>query len=464
MFAMLCAVLPAQATALPLMTGFNSGPAFTGGTAASRSTWDGRARSEGSGMIRLILFWNQVAPAQRPSGFSATDPSSPGYDWAKVDDAIRSLTSAGQQVLLTVALAPRWAEGPARPAGAPPGTWRPDPSAYAQFAKAAAVRYSGHFPDPLKPGASLPRIRDWQAWNEPNVPNDLNPQWVRSGNHWVAESPIIYRGLLNAFYGAVKSVSTSNFVVAGGTAPYGDPSGGARVRPVRFDRALFCLRRARLAPVSCPDPPQLDALSHHPYGVSTPLWHAPAQDDAAPADMYRIDNVLKAAERSHHVLPSGSKQLWVTETSWDSKPPDPNGVPINLQARFVEQTMFVLWSQGVDTVLWFQIEDSPPVPNYASTVQGGMYYLDGKPKPSAVAFRFPFVTKRLTSNRLLAWGRAPKGGKLTIEQLVAGRWKAIRTLRLKGHQVFEAPLSIRGRASLRAQMQGETSLSWTQAG
>jgi hypothetical protein len=461
--ALLFALLPSEATAQPLTTGFNAGPAFTGGTAASRSTWDSRARSEGAGMIRLNLVWAQVASAQVPSNFSPSDPSSPGYNWTPVDAAIRGLSGSGVQVLLNVAFAPRWAEGAARPASAPPGTWRPDPTAYAEFAVAAATRYSGHFPDPLRPGAYLPKIKYWQAWNEPNVPNDLNPQWIRSGDHWVAESPIIYRQLLNAFYGAVKSVSASNFVVTAGTAPYGDPPGVGRVRPVRFDRDLFCLRRAKLAPVRCPDPPHLDALSHHPYGISTPLWHAFNHDDAAPADMYRIADVLKAAERWHHVLPSGPKRLWVTETSWDSNPPDPNGVPLNLQAQFVEQTMFVLWSQGVDTILWFQIADSPPIPNYGSTVQGGMYYMTGNPKPAAVAFRFPFVTKRLSHDRVLAWGRAPKGGRLTIEALMAGHWKVIRALRLKGWQVFQARLPIRGRATLRAQMRGETSLAWRQA-
>ena len=165
--------------------------------------------------------------------------------------------------------------------------------------------------------------------------------------------------------------------------------------PVAFDRGLFCLRDdAALTPLSCPDPPHLDALSHHPYGIGGPLWHALNPDDAAVPDMYKIARVLHAAERAGHVLPAGPKQLWVTEISWDSSPPDPNGVPILEQAHWLEQSLYVLWRQGVDTVLWLQIVDSPPIPNYGSTYQAGLYYLGGGAKPAAQAFRFPFVTRR----------------------------------------------------------------------
>jgi hypothetical protein len=233
---------------------------------------------------------------------------------------------------------------------------------------------------------------------------------------------------------------------------------------VAFDRDLFCLRDdSQLSPLKCPDPPHLDALSHHPYGVLSPLWHALNPDDAAPADMYKMARVLKAAERSRHVMPRGHKRLWVTETSWDSKPPDPHGIPVSQQARFVEQTTYVLWSQGVDTILWFQLVDAPPVPNYASTVQGGMYYVSGKPKPAAQAFRFPFVTHRVSGDRIQAWGRAPEGGSLSIELRQGRQWTTLRRLRLKVHQVFRASLPVRGRAVLRAEMPDQTSLTWTQS-
>src|SRR5204863_108897 len=86
------------------------------------------------------------------------------------------------------------------------------------------------FPDPQRPGVSLPRVRYWQAWNEPNLTNFLTPQWSRRHGHLVAASPGIYRHLLNAFYAGVKAARRSDVVVTAGTAPFGDHRRGAPLR------------------------------------------------------------------------------------------------------------------------------------------------------------------------------------------------------------------------------------------
>jgi hypothetical protein len=314
----------------------------------------------------------------------------------------------------------------------------------------------------------LPAVRIWQPWDEPNLDYYLSPQRTQTASGYVDKSPGLYRGMLNAFYAAVKSVSSSNFVVMAGTAPYGDQAGvdlagQDRMPPVQFDRDLFCeADNARLTPTSCPALPELDAIDHHPYGVGGPMWHAQNADDAAVPDMYKIANVLKAAEREHHLLPAGPKQFWDTEISWDSNPPDPDGVPVNTEAKWVEQADYVLWKQGVDTVLWLQIVDSPPVPNYASTYQSGVYYLNGTPKPSATSFRFPFVTVRPSRQKLQAWGRAPQAGRLRIEVRRGGRWKLVKALRVKNHHVFLTTITLPGKVTLRAQIGKQTSLSWLQ--
>ncbi len=464
-FVALCvATSPSHAGAQGLITGFSADPALTGATPAATSVWIPRAVAEHASIVRVNLVWSKVAPTARPPSFQSANPSSPGYDWTAVDAAVRALAGRGLQVLLNVTSAPTWAEGASAPANAAPGSWRPDAAQFASFATAAALRYDGRFPDPSNPGAFLPRVRYWQGWNEPNLSLYLSPQWTRSGRGWTPASPTIYRRLLNAFYRAIKRVSSSNFVVTAGTAPYGDPPGGERMPPVAFDRALFCLRdNARLTPSRCPDPPHFDALSHHPYGIRGPLWHALNPDDAAVPDVYKIARVLHAAEHAGHVQPAGAKQLWVTEISWDSSPPDPDGVPVAQQARWLEQALYVLWRQGVDTVLWLQIVDSPPVPNYGSTYQAGLYYLGGAPKPAAEAFRFPFVTRRLNRRQIAAWGRAPRAGHLLIEEQRRGHWVVLRRLLVGTNQVFRAVLPLHGPAVLRAQADPDTSLAWTQA-
>ena len=149
-----------------------------------------------------------------------------------------------------------------------------------------------------------------------------------------------------------------------------------------------------------------DVYDHHPYDIKGPTHPALNADDATVPDVSKISRVVRAAERAGRVLPRGPKPFWTTEISWDTNPPDPNGVPIQTQARWLEQAMYVLWRQGVSNVLWLQIRDSPPIPSYAASYQAGLYYLGGGAKPAATAFRFPFVTNRLTAQSRCRRGAA----------------------------------------------------------
>lgn len=453
---------------LPSLTlGFSSDPVLTSGP-PDDAVWISRALAEGAQMVRVNVAWSEVAPATPPPGFNAADPGSPAYSWSAVDSAVRDLSAHGLKILINVGSAPTWAEGPGMPAYEPAGTWRPDPNRFAAFATAIARRYDGHYPDPDNPGRFLPRVRYWQPWNEPNLDEYLSPQWTRGPNGWIDTSPVIYRGLLNAFYAAVKRVSPSNLVVTAGTSPYGDSPtfdrpGHERMPPVQFYRDLFCLRGATaLRPTHCPDPAHFDAIDHHVYGVYGPLWHAINRDDVAAPDNYKLVRVLRAAQRAGTVLPRGPKQQWVTEISWSSNPPNPLGVPLAEHARWYEQAMYVLWRQGVGTVLFLLLRDSVPLKNNPGP-QGGLYFLDGEPKPAATAYRFPFVTQRLGGSRIQVWGRAPRAGTLRVERLEGARWVVIETFPVRLHQVFLRTTVLRGAGQLRAQVGSQTSVTWKQS-
>ncbi len=454
---------PAANAAGGLLTGFNQDPQLTGSSASVRSNWIDGAVAEGAGIVRVNVDWSGVAPAVRPPGFVASNPATPGYDWSSVDPVVRALASRGLQVLLNITKAPSWAEGPNQPAGGTVGTWEPNAAQFGQFAEAAARRYDGRFPDPSDPGSVLPRVRFWQAWNEPNLSYYLAPQWSRTSRGLTPASPVIYGRMLNAFYVAVKGVAESNVVLSAGMAPYGDSPGGQRIPPVAFDRSLLCLG-ATLRPKSCSAPAHLDVLAQSVYPIEGPLWHALDLDDVAVPDLYKVARVLNAAEHYGTVLPRGRKAVWVTELGWDSDPPNPQGVPIAEQARWYEQALYVLWSQGVSTVLLLQLEDSPTPPGTLALNQTGLLYVNGQPKPAAMTFRFPFVTSRINRSRVLAWGRAPVRGLLVIERSSTGGWKVVARFAVGGRQVFEKTLSIRGRAVLRARVGSQTSLIWTQSG
>jgi hypothetical protein len=338
-----------------------------------------------------------------------------------------------------------------------PGAWRPNPTAFGAFVKAVARRYSGTF----NPGTgTLPRVRYYQAWSEPNLPNHLSPQWVRVRRQWVAESPIIYRGLLNAFYAAVKSVNRADLVITGGTAPFGDKPGGQRVPPVVFLRGLLCLGGEQLKLQRCPDPAHFDILAHHPYEIGSPTLPAFDANDVSVPDLYKLTRPLGIAERTGRVLPRGHKRLWVTEFSYDSDPPNPHGVPVHELADWTEETFYLLWRQGVDTITWFLIVDQPPIPNYGSSYQSGVYYLNGRPKPSFEAFRFPFVVEPSGPGRVVLWGIAPDAGTVEVQRLQSGRWTTVTTFRRRARAIFTRTVGLGGRPLMRAVVGGEISLEW----
>ena len=350
--------------------------------------------------------------------------------------------------------------GPGSPVSAESGSWKPDPAALEGYGAALARRYSGAFPDPARPGRTLPRVDAFQPWNEPNLDKYLTPQW--SGGKTFA--PAHYRGMLTAFTNGVKSVRASALVVSAGTAPFGDPlPNGHRIMPARFVREMLCLRRSKgrlVRATSCPSPARFDVLAHHPYSVGEPAREALNDDDVSIPDIGKLTTLLRAAERTGGALPRKRHRVWATEVSYDSSPPDPQGVPAAQHARYLEQTFYLLWTQGVDTITWFQIRDQLPNPSYAATNQSGVYFVDGRAKLAQRAFRFPLVAERAGRAALRVWGRAPVAGSVRIERRAGSGWRLVRTVRATRHGTFLLRIATRSRMSLRARIGGETSLTW----
>ena len=102
-----------------------------------------------------------------------------------------------------------------------------------------ATRYSGACTRTRSGSASLPRVRYYEAFNEPNLPNYLAPQWVGK----TPKSPELYRDLLNGFYAGVHSVNADNVVIGAGTAPFGDGPGTERMRPLQLPGVRFSASR-----------------------------------------------------------------------------------------------------------------------------------------------------------------------------------------------------------------------------
>jgi hypothetical protein len=271
--------------------------------------------------------------------------------------------------------------------------------------------------------------------------------------------------MLNAFYRSVNNVSHSNKVFTGGTAPYGDAPGGDRMHPLTFLRTLFCLN-GKLKPTKCSNPPHLDILSHN--AIVSPLVHAgpdhvPAHGDIEASNFGVVRRVLHAAERARHVRPAGHHALWSTEFWWLSDPPNPYGVSLAKQARYIEQTLYLVWKGGGSLGFQYQIRD--PVFHPASplaTLSSGLFFHNGNKKPSFRSFRFPFVTHRRSAKAVGVWGRAPKAGKLEIQRRRNGGWRTLKRLNVHRGQVFTSAVRLHGSARLRGKVGGVTSFPWHQ--
>jgi hypothetical protein len=433
------AAAPAAATTPDSMhLGFLDGSVSFDPDPAVRSEWLDRMSQVGADRIRIPISWRFIAARAPQPGEDTGDPAWPGYRWGIVDAALTEAAARGLTPIMSIQGAPEWAEGPARPASAPPGSWRPDPAAFGAFARAAALRYPG--------------VRYWQAWNEPNLNLYLTPQWLRGK----PASPAHYRRMLNAFYDAVKGVNPANRVITAGTAPFGDPgTSGRRMRPARFDRELFCVSTA------CADPARFDVLSHHPYSVGGPARKALNADDVSVPDLDKLVKPLREAERGGRVGGAKHHSVWVTELSWDSSPPDPLGVPAEKQARWLEESLFVLWRSGVDTVIWFLARDQEPTPSYGDTYQSGVFLRDGTPKPSATAFAFPFVAEPAAGDRVRLWGKAPAAGRVVVQRRANGRWVSVASFQATAPgRVFTATVRRRAGTKFRARAGALTSLVW----
>jgi hypothetical protein len=379
----------------------------------------------GATKIRLGVSWRSVAPggAHAPESFDATNPADPAYRWAAVDGQIRRVVAAGAEPILSIVSAPRWATGPGADNFGDPGSFKPDADDYGRFALAAARRYSGTFQD-------LPRVRYWEAWNEPNLTFFLRPQLV-DGTPF---APDWYRGMVNAFTRAVHSVHRDNVAVAGSLAPFFDEDvkDNDDWGPLAFMRSMLCISKD-LKP-TCNSRVSFDAWSMHPYTSGGPTHHAIKPDDVSLGDLPEMKAVLDAARRAGHVVSARTPQFWVTEFSWDSKPPDPGGVPVKLLQRWVPQALYEMWRAGVSLVTWFSMRDN----SLGRSFQSGLYSASGRPKAYLRGFRFPLVAFP-RGRGVYVWGRTPAGARarVIVEQLSAGsKWRRLGTVSANRYGVF----------------------------
>lgn len=391
-----------------------------------------RVDDGGGNVVRLLLYWNRVASGAPPA--DPTDPGDPAYDWAQTDQQVRDANKAELQVLLVFRSAPEWAQGLQ---ANPEGTFKPDPAELADFATAAATRYNGDF-DPPGPDGVLPRVRWWEVWNEPNLTDFLTPQFDSKKRPY---SPGLYRRMLNEAAPAIHEVNASNLVVAGNTAPFGNPG---NMKPLSFLRKLLCMSEGTAPKPTCADKVQADVFTHHPYTDGNAFHHAVDPDNVSLGDLPEWKRLINAAVKAGKVRKSdgtrkSSVGLWATELGWDTNLPDPLGVPTKLHTRWTAEALYQVWKSGLTMAVWTQLRDYPLTDVAAyGRFQTGLYNADDTAKLSLKAFRFPFVAYK-ANGRISIWGRTPNGnsGQVKIQRKTSsGGWLTKKKVSANANGIF----------------------------
>jgi hypothetical protein len=409
-----------------------------------------RAEAAGTQYLKDNLYWARVVAdsgsATRPGTeevpFDATDPASPYYDWSTYDSFVRSTVERGMAPVLTVTNAPLWG----RKGCTDSENCSPKRSEFADFAKAAAARYSGSF-DPKDGNGVLPRVKYWQAWVEPNLDLFYKPVFKNNG---APSSPYTYRKVLNVFYEAIHSVRSGNVVLAGGLAPNAVPDNA--IAPLDFTRRILCMtgnyKNPRPKP-GCNARTKADVWAVHPYTSGAPTHFPNNPDNITVAALPRMVKLLRAANKANRLQGDRSRTpLWATEFSWDSNRPDPGGLSWNTQTRWVAQAMYKMFRAGVNTMIWFGLRDENRTGDrpFSETFESGLYLrgettADDEPKKVLKAFRYPFVANK-TNYGFNYWGRTPDGSLSD-----SGRPKVAIFARKKGGSEFVRVATTRANAN-----------------
>ncbi len=382
--------------------------------------------------MRIVAEWQKVSPEvpapRAPAGFDVADHTAEGYGWERLDRAIGLARGAGLRIVLVVTgPAPVWATAdPAR------GSTRHRPRAdlFARFARAVATRF----------GRAVDR---YVIWNEPNLPLWLQPQSAcparipgRPRPRCSPVAPHLYRELYRAADAAIRAADPGSRVWFGALAPRGERqlSRNAKTRPMTFLRALACRdeRLARVRTGACRSfrPLRSDGLAYHPHGVRlAPDEPSPQPDDAALADLPRVEALLDALQRlgglrrresTRPPVPQGGRvfPLHLTEFGFETSPPDlRRGVSPAVQARHLQHAAYLAWrNPRVRTLIQYEWRDEPlgrdnPLAPAYSGWQSGLRYADDRPKPALAAFRLPFwVDQPPGSPSVRFWGHIRAGG------------------------------------------------------
>jgi hypothetical protein len=314
-------------------------------------------------VLRMDLPWGAAIAKKKPA--HPADPADPAYDWDVYDKFVLDAHRNHIVVLFTIFGTPRWANCGQKLNRAPKRML-----SLRLFAYAAAKRYSGSFK--RGDGKVLPAVRRWMAWNEPNNPVFLRPQWKKVGRRNVPIAARTYAQICTAVWAGVHATHVKQTVACGGTDPRGNNKArGSRpsIAPLTF---LAALKRFGLR--------HFDVYAHHPYYSSPRESPTTLPRAKTVITLANINVLIRLLTRLY-----GHKQLWITEYGYQTRPPDPHfGVSWANQARYLTKAFSMARrNPRIGLMVWFLLRDERRLSGW----QSGLETAGGRKKPAYYAFR-----------------------------------------------------------------------------
>jgi hypothetical protein len=363
------------------------------GNTARFSTTLGALRPQ---VVRVNLYWGGMLGVARERPKDGTNPEDPAYEWDRYDAAVVAAHQRGVKVAFTIFGTPWWANG-----GMPQNRAPQNIKRLREFAFAAAYRYSGRYKRP--DGLVLPRVALWVAWNEPNLPLGLVPQWRKIRGRWVIQSARDYARICNAIYEGVHlSLLRGQKVACGVTSPRGNNAPATKrpsTSPIGF------LHAAHAAGMR-----NFDAYAHHPY-AGDPAYRPTARPRNPRA--ITLGNIGKLIDEV--TILYGEKPIWITEYGYETSPPDRIfGVSWDRQATYMREAYTIVRrNPRIDMLLWFLVRDELRPTGW----QSGVVSAGGRRKPAF--FEFQRLAAGVRKHQLSQLRRKPKVLRNTfVEQLV----------------------------------------------
>ena len=325
-------------------------------------------------LIRINLVWGGANGVAKRRPANAANPADPAYDWSAYDRTVNYAQQYGMKVVFAVIGTPPWANRAAGVNVAPRNALD-----LQRFTAAAARRYSGSFRAP--DGRILPPVRHWLAWNEPNNPVFLRPQFRRVRGRQVLQGAISYAKICNAIVKGIRTTSVgASKVACGVTGPRGNnnpSSSRPSTSPLPFLRAM---RKAGAV--------GFNAYAHHPYygkRQETPSTRPPQASRGQLPTAVTLGNINVLIAEVTRLW--GKKRIWITEYGYQTNPPDRIfGVTFAQQGRYLTQAYGMAKRHPrIDMFLWFLLRDERRA--LEEGWQSGLLTDTGRKKPAFTAFQ-----------------------------------------------------------------------------